>query len=63
MKPTFTPAPVTMFCACGVDGSRNAVCVSCSASGSSSGLDGSDGQICWSSAAGETLPLAALLIC
>ena len=34
-----------MFCACGVDGSANAVLVTCSASGSSSGLVGSDGQI------------------
>ena len=45
MKATLTPAPSTMFCACGVAGSLNAVCVVCSASGSSSGLAGSVGQI------------------
>src|SRR5262245_11104606 len=45
IQATLTPEPSTMFCACGVDLSRNAVCVVCSASGSSNGFDGSDGQI------------------
>src|SRR5690348_11292647 len=42
---TLTPAPVASACACGVDGLSNAVLVVWSASGSSSGLAGSVGQI------------------
>src|ERR1044071_5538340 len=42
---TLTPAPVARFAACGIDGSLNATCMVCSASGSSSGFDGSDGQM------------------
>ena len=44
-KATFTPSPVARLCACGVLGSLKAVCVVWSASGSSSGLLGSVGQV------------------
>ncbi len=44
---TLTPVPVARFCAWGVLGSSNAVCVVCSASGSSSGLAGSAGHRVW----------------
>ena len=44
MKATLTPVPSTMVCACGTEVSENAVFVTCSASGSSSGLAGSLGQ-------------------
>src|SRR5689334_3229602 len=42
---TLTPAPVARLCACGVEASLKAVLVVCSASGSSSGLAGSLGQM------------------
>src|SRR5215475_6490709 len=44
MNATLTPVPSTMFCACGVAVSLNAVLVTCKASGSSNGCDGSLGQ-------------------
>src|SRR5690349_17602908 len=45
IQATFTPAPVASDWACGAAGSLNALLVVCSASGSSSGLLGSDGQV------------------
>src|SRR5215475_5214839 len=55
---TLTPVPSTMFCACGVDLSRYAVCVVCNASGSSNGFDGSDGQLVDVSVAVADVPAA-----
>jgi hypothetical protein len=45
MNATLTPVPSTMFCACGVFASSNAVFVTCNASGSSIGWLGSVGQM------------------